>query len=34
MEKGNWQCQLFTNARDMNSFLDLYSSKRRGCRKT
>ena len=28
-----WQCQLFTNTHDMNSVSDLYSSKRKGCRK-
>ena len=28
-----WQCQLFTNTHDMNSALNLYASKRKGCRK-
>ena len=28
-----WQCQLFTNTHGMNSVSDLYSSKRKGCRK-
>ena len=28
-----WQSQLFTITKDMNSILDLYSSKRKGCRK-
>ena len=27
------QCQLFTKTKDMNGILDLYSSKRKGCRK-
>ena len=29
----NWLCQLFTITKGMNSILDLYSSKRKGCRK-
>ena len=29
-----WQCQLFINANGMNSVCDLYSGKRKGCRKT
>ena len=28
-----WQCQLFTNTHGMNSVSDLYSNKRKGCRK-
>ena len=28
-----WQCQLFTNTHGMNSVSDLYSTKRKGCRK-
>ena len=28
-----WQCQLFTNTHGMNSVSDLYSAKRKGCRK-
>ena len=28
-----WQSQLFTIVKGMNSHLDLYSSKRKGCRK-
>ena len=28
-----WQCQLFTNTYGMNSVSDLYTSKRKGCRK-
>ena len=29
----HWQSQLFTITKGMNSILDLYSSKRKGCRK-
>ena len=29
-----WQCQLFTNTHGMNSFSDLYSRSRKGCRKS
>ena len=33
-ERGRyWQCQLFTNTHGMNSVSDLYSTKRKGCRK-
>ena len=31
--KRYWQCQLFTNTHGMNSVSDLYSTKRKGCRK-
>ena len=29
----HWQSQLFTIAKGMNGILDLYSSKKKGCRK-